>query len=255
MVLVPGLAQAQDASQMAPPFVVDVGAGETVEIPVLGFCLNYSLPFPGDTLSAGDLAVDGVRKSIAYATEQGYVESDPWQTQLAVWYFTEDSQKVNEEHGAVADEIIEFGESDAPLPEEGATATPLPQAIADGVVSASVEGFTDVSPAGFTFLGEGKLVVTNLTEEVVSLLIPYGTVFHDTANEGVQSMGIFPKPGTEPPAAPEAVTEPPAQSEVVVEPPIVPETGAFLAPELLAALGVLGLGGGAFAVRRARRPR
>lgn len=235
LMALPALAQAQETPAMPEPFVAEIAAGETVEIPIFGLCLNYTYPFPGQALLAGVTEPDTVRKAIAYSVANDYITTDPWQVQLAVWYFTEGNTRVDEEYGAVADEIIAYAESDAPAPETGATAVPLDKAIADGTVTATLDDFTDVSPPGFSFIGEGTLVITNTTDQPVSVLIPFGTRFSDGAVKGNQDMAIFAQP--------------------TAEQPRIPDTGGFLAPEMLAALGMLGLSGGALTVRRLRRPR
>lgn len=229
LIAAPGLAAAQETPAMAAPFIAQIGPNATVEVPIYGFCLNYGLPFPGAALDPTELAPDQVRQAIAYGVEQGYVTTDPWQVQLAVWNFIEGA-KVNEEHSAVADEIIAFVEAGPALPEGDSTAVLLPDAIAQGLVSATLEDFTNVSPAGFTFIGAGTLVLTNLTDQTLDVLIPYGTRSVEIGQSGNQDMGIFPQPDA--------------------EAPMVPKTGALLAPELLAFLSLAGLSGGALVLRR-----
>lgn len=232
--LTPGLALGQEANTLAPPFVAQIGPGAQVEVPIFGFCLDYGLPFPGAALAPQELAPDQVRQAIAYAVEKGYVTTDPWQTQLAVWRFTEGA-KIDEEHGAVADEIIAFVESGPPLPEGDSAAVLLPDAIAQGLVSATLSDFANVSPPEFFFIGSGTLMLTNLTDQVLEVLIPYGTRAVEIDVSGNQDMGIFPQPDA--------------------DPPMVPKTGAPLAPELLALLGLAGVSGGALALRRRKAAR
>ncbi len=229
LVVTPGLALGQEVAALPAPFVVQIDANATVEIPVHGFCLDYGLPFPGASLNSGDLAPDQVRQAIHYALGQGYVTTEPWQTQLAVWYFVEGA-KVDEEYGAVADEIIAFVEASQVLPEEGATAVPLHEAVEQGLVSVALDDFENTSPPEFFFIGSGTLVITNLTDQPVEILIPFGTRFAEAEDQGNQSMAIFVQPD--------------------VEPPAVPKTGALLALELLALLGLAAAGGGALALRR-----
>jgi hypothetical protein len=196
---------------------------------VHGFCLDYGLPFPGASLDAGDLAPDQVRQAISYALGQGYVTTEPWQTQLAVWYFVEGA-KVDEEYSVVADEIIAFVEANAGSPEAGATAMPLHEAIAQGLVSATLDDFENTSPPEFFFIGSGTLVLTNLTDQPVEVLIPFGTRFAEAVDQGNQFMAVFVQPE--------------------VDPPMVPETGALLAPELMALIGLAGVGGSVLVLRR-----
>jgi hypothetical protein len=214
---------------MAAPFVAQIGPNAAVEIPIYGFCLNYGLPFPGAALDPGELAPDQVRQAIAYGVEQGYVTTDPWEVQLAVWNFIEGA-KVNEEHGAVADEIIAFVEAGPALPEGNSPAVLLPDAIEQGLVTATLDDFANVSPQGFSFIGSGTLALTNLTDQALDVLIPYGTRAVEIDQTGNQDMGVFPQPDA--------------------EAPMVPKTGALLAPELLALLSLASMGGGALALRR-----
>ncbi|HSN77183.1 MAG TPA: thioester domain-containing protein [Anaerolineae bacterium] len=225
----PGLALGQEAKAMPAPFVAQIDANATVEIPVHGFCLDYGLPFPGASLAAGDLAPDQVRQAINYALGQGYVTTEPWQTQLAVWYFVEGA-KVDEEYSAVADEIIAFVEANPASPEEGATAVPLHEAVDQGLVSVTLDDFENTSPPEFFFIGSGTLVITNLTDQPLEVLIPFGVSFAEVEDSGNQSMAIFVQPD--------------------VEPPMVPKTGAALAPELMALLGLAGVSGSALLLRR-----
>ena len=232
--IAPGLALAQDTGTMAPAFVAQIAPNAVVEIPVHGFCLDYGLPFPGASLAIGDLAPDQVRQAIAYATEQGYVTTEPWQTQLAVWYFVEGA-RVDEEYGAVADEIIAFVEGNAGATEAASTAIPLTDAVAQGLISATLDDFENTSPPEFFFFGSGTLVLTNLTDQPQEVLIPYGTRFAEVEDSGNQSMAIFVQPD--------------------VDPPMIPKTGAPLAPELLALLGLAAASGGALSLRRMRQAR
>lgn len=219
LVVAPGLALGQEESALPAPVVVQIDAGATVEIPIHGFCLNYGLPFPGASLQVSDLAPVQVRQAIRYALSKGYVTTEPWQTQLAVWYFVEGA-KVGEEYGAVADEIIAFVEANTGAPEDNATALALHEAVAKGLISATIDDFENTSPPGFFFIGSGTLVLTNLTNQPVEVLIPFGTRFAEAEDQGNQSMAVFAQPDA--------------------EPPIVPKGGAVLAPELLALLGLAG---------------
>lgn len=225
----PGLALGQDVAALPAPFVVQIDAGATVEIPVHGFCMDYGLPFPGASLVLNELAPDQVRQAINYALGQGYVTSEPWQTQLAVWYFVEGA-KVDEEYGAVADEIIAFVEANPGSPEAGATAIPLHEAVAQGLINATLDDFENTSPPEFFFIGSGTLVLTNLTDQPVEVLIPFGTRFAEAEDQGNQAMAIFVQPD--------------------VEPPMVPKTGALLAPELMALIGLAGAGSTLLVLRR-----
>jgi len=57
-------------------------AGATINV----FCLDFGKQFPeGQTIKAQGLANDKIRTGLAYALSKGYVTSNPYQVQLAVW--------------------------------------------------------------------------------------------------------------------------------------------------------------------------
>jgi len=158
-------------------------------VPVRGFCLNYGKAFPGQSLSAVDLAPDKVRAAIAYAIQKGYVDSDPLQVQLAVWNLI-DGKRIPGRTYDVADEIIRFAEG-AAVPEPPDMRT-LAATLGDKQVAATIAGYKSTSPADYQYKGEGVLLLQNLTNEAQTFILPYGFRFRDTAGEGVQDMGIFP---------------------------------------------------------------
>ena len=169
--------------------MVKLAPGETISVPVRGFCMNYGRPFPSATLQAADLADGKVRAAVAYARQKGYVESDPLQVQLAVWYLL-DGQRIPGQIYNLANEIIQFAQS-APAPEP-ADVQSLVAALGKGLVSAAIADFKSTSPVSFQYAGQGALVLKNLSQEALTLLLPYGVRFRDTARQGTQDMAIFP---------------------------------------------------------------
>ena len=178
-----------ETSPYPKPYEVTLEPGATLSVPVRGYCLNYGKPFPGQSLTAVDLAPDKVRTAIAYAIQKGYVDSDPFQVQLAVWNLV-DGRRLPGQTYDVADEIIRFAE-DAAAPEPAGTRT-LAAALGDKQVSATIADYKSTSPANYPYKGEGALLLQNLSNEAQTLILPYGFRFRDTGTEDVQDMGIFP---------------------------------------------------------------
>ncbi len=177
------------ASPYPEPFVVTLAPGDSLSIPVRGYCLDYGRAFPGRALSYVEPAPDAVRAAIAYAVERGYVESDPLQVQLALWHLIGGERIAGQTYG-VADEIIAFAEA-APAPEPSDVQT-LATALTDKLVTAAVADFGSVSPANYAYQGDGVLRLENVSAETLTLLLPYGLRFRDAGRAGVQDMGIFP---------------------------------------------------------------
>ncbi len=140
---------------------------------------------PADTLP------DEVRKALAYAVKKGYVNSDLWQTNLAVWALAQDTRLDGRDY-AIADEIIRFAQSDAPAPELDLKLQSLYTALTNGVVEATLGDYTGQQPVDSAYSGKGTLVLRNLTGQTQNLLIPWGTRFRDVGQSGVQDMAILP---------------------------------------------------------------
>lgn len=73
------------------------------------FCLDFEKDFPvGQTIKAQGLADDKIRGALAYALSKGYVTTNPYQVQVAI-YNLRDGQPLRDPRGegtAVAQEII-----------------------------------------------------------------------------------------------------------------------------------------------------
>ncbi len=173
------------------PYVITLAPGASTSVPVRGFCMNYGKPFPSKTLQAADLASDKVRAAVAYALQKGYVDSDPLQVQLAVWYL-QDGKKAPGRTYTLANEIIRFAESGA-VPEP-ADAQTLAATLGKNLVSANIADYQSTSPANYQYRGQGNLVLTNLSPDTVTFVLPYGMRFADSGKQGTQDMAIFPGP-------------------------------------------------------------
>jgi len=81
------------------------GTGATINV----FCLDFGKDFPeGQTIAAKGLANDKVRSGLAYAQSKGYVSSNPYQVQLAVWNL-QDNQPFHDQLNqgtTIAQEIV-----------------------------------------------------------------------------------------------------------------------------------------------------
>jgi hypothetical protein len=159
--------RAAPAADDLPPLVT-IPPGGYAEIAVYGFCLNYQLPFPGDTLLPIGLAPDPVRLAIAYSAANGYMNSYLYQAQAAVWHYTDGDRAP--QGGPITAQIIGYVESGATLPDDALPSASLVDMLTSGAVEARVVNFHNISyPAYF---GAGTMVITNLTTEPLTLHFP-----------------------------------------------------------------------------------
>lgn len=180
------------AAATATPLVVTIPANSVALVAVNGFCLNRGLDFPGDTLAFQELASDEIRQAISYSLEQGYIEQDVFAVQLAVWSIANGPNPARlfrsaDDRRFTAD--IEAKLADYELPATPTGAISLEEAVTNGLISAEVIGFRNLSDP--PYYGEGTLALQNLSDEEVKIAIPVGIRFRDTRNSNVQDMGIY----------------------------------------------------------------
>jgi hypothetical protein len=230
--ILPLPAFAQDSGTAVGPYLVTLQPGEMTEINVHGFCLNYGLPFPGDVLQPSELASDPLRNAAIYSLANGYIDSNAFDVEKAIWYLS-DGTRLDGQDYTLADEIIAYANSGV-QPADVVDGVPhMVELVTAGSLEASVTEFVNIAPDQGSFFGNGTLTITNVSEAPQQFVVSYGTVTRDETEGDQQDMLVFP-----------------SQPAPVVTPP--PTTGALLPPAFLAvALAGLGLAGlGASQMRR-----
>ena len=178
------------------------GAGTVLEVDVYGYCLNYGLPFPGATLTPIETAGKELRVAASYSLDKGYTETNPYDVQLAIWYLS-DGTRLPETDYTLADEIIAYAESGVLPPDIVDGAPFLVDAINAGYLDALVVDFINLAePISSASYGEGVLKITNISDQLQEIVIPYGTVFNDEGSGDQQDMLVFPKERPETPTQP-----------------------------------------------------
>ncbi len=234
LVLRPLSAFAQDGGAVVGPYIVTLKPGETMEINVHGFCLNYGLPFPGSELKPSELASDALRNAAIYSLANGYIDSNAFDVEKAIWYLSDGTHLDGQDY-TLADEIIEYANSGV-QPADVVEGVPhMAEKIADGSLETAVTGFVNIAPDKGSFFGNGTLSITNVSEKEQRFVVSYGTVAVDEAEGNQQNMLVFP-------------SEP-----APVTPPNVPATGALLPPAGMAAAALAGLGLAALSIAALRR--
>jgi hypothetical protein len=186
--LVPNVASA-DGHSSVPPFVVAIPSHGTLQIAVKGHCMDYGLPFPGTNITPVETAEDEIRLAIVYGVVHGYyTEQDLEQVQRAIWHFT-DGLDITGDEDAVAREIVEFAKTGEPM-DLTDEVNSFSDALDQGWIKVSLTDFENQSDP--PYFGTGMLVIENRTDASIAINIPYGVVFEDRTQEGVQDMAVFP---------------------------------------------------------------
>src|SRR3954451_9110352 len=93
------------SAQTTTPGAGTGASGATINV----FCMDFGKKFPeGQTIKAQGLADDKVRGALQYALSKGYVQSNPYQVQLAVWNIVDGQpfHDINNRGTTIAQEIV-----------------------------------------------------------------------------------------------------------------------------------------------------
>ncbi len=187
----PLAALAQDSGTAIGPYIVTLQPGESTEIEVHGFCLNYGLPFPGDVLLPTELASDPLRNAAIYSMANGYIDTNAFDVEKAIWYLS-DGTRLDGQDYTLADEIIAYADSGV-QPADVVDGVPhMVELVIAGSLEASVTKFVNVAPEQGSFFGSGTLTITNVSDTAQQFVVSYGTVTVDETDGDQQNMLVFP---------------------------------------------------------------
>ena len=201
---VPPLA-AQTPGVDLPPITVQ--PGQSVVLSVKALCLQYTTPFPRDFPPIAGLADPKFVQIVRYALSRGYVDSDPYQVQLALWR-AQTGQWVNTFPRARAEEIFNnVGQAPPPPPGTGQS---LADAVQANTVQVSYQRWTPVQnglpDTAQPWLATGEIVVRNPGTTPLTLSLPQG-LFLDAPRRDQDMILVFTP--TQPQTTPTAGTATP----------------------------------------------
>ena len=159
---------------------VTLAPGETVRIPIRLWCLDFGKPFP--TAIAGPVSrpPDAAFLALQAALARGATESDPYQTQLAIWRAADGTFHDVAGVGYVLAQQI-YSDS------LKLTVSPVPTntlefAVSQGSVKVTFENFKPISDTVHSellpYTGTADLVVLNTSSESVTFIPVDGMVFN-----------------------------------------------------------------------------
>ncbi len=175
----------------AKDLTITLQPGQSATIPMKFWCLDFGKPFPKAITGPTARAPDEVLKVLQAAIARGTINSDPYQTQVAIWEVT--SGKVNDvanEGHDLADQIVNDAKS-AKVDPIAAGATTLDQAVSNGSVKVTVENFKAISDTKHmtvqSYNGSGDLKVENTSAKAVTFVLVEGAVFKPANDPNAQS--------------------------------------------------------------------
>lgn len=212
-----GVAGAQDQGGQGETFTVQPGASATVSFE--GFCYQFGEAFPSAVSAPSGLADENIRAALTLARAQGFTGSDQdaLQVQYAIWQLQ--GEQDAPAGGDLARDVVNRSRTaQAPAP---AGATSLIDAAAAGQVRVEVAEFApvggpvEIAPGvSDNFYGRGSLVVTNLSDQELTLYMPIGTIIPSQDPEEQDLVAYSTGVESEPAQAAQATTSPTTQPTV-----------------------------------------
>ena len=181
-----GFGAAGAAAQTGPSTseVLTIPAGQSAQVQVRGFCLDFGKTFPTGAITAKELAKPELRAALNYAIQKGYVNSNPAQVEQAMWYLS-DSTWHSASH-VLGQEIVDNSKT-GQAPGDPTGGTTLFDALAKGGLSADV---TFTPKTADAFYGDGTMTIHNMGTSDLQVYLPLGTVFPPTT-AGQQRLIVY----------------------------------------------------------------
>jgi len=168
-----GFGAAGAAAQTGPSTseVLTIPAGQTAQVQVRGFCLDFGKAFPTGAITAKELAKPELRAALNYAIQKGYVDSNPAQVEQAMWFLS-DGTWHSASH-ALGQEIVDNSKT-GQAPTDPSGGMTLFDALAKGGLGADV---TFTPKTADAFYGDGTMTIRNTGTSDLQVYLPIGTVF------------------------------------------------------------------------------
>lgn len=169
---------------------ITLAPGETVRIPIRLWCLDSGKPFPTAITGPVGRPPDAALLALQVALARGATESDPYQTQLAIWRAVDGVFPADAGMGHVLAQQI-YSDS-LKLTISSMPTNTLESAIAQGSVKVTVENFKPISDTVHSELlpysGTADLVIVNTSSQSVTFIPVDGMVFNPASGTSEQTL-------------------------------------------------------------------
>lgn len=185
---------AHGSTVSAADLAITLAPGQTATIPMKFWCLDFGKPFPKNVATPAARAPDGVVAVLEAAIAKNTVNTNPYQTQLAIWRVTTGKFNDYGQKGTVLAEQIYSDSLKITVKPLSAAQPSLAALIASGTLSSTLVDFVAQKDAanpglpGNDFFGTGKLVVTNVSKETVKFVVVEGGMFAPPTGVDAQTL-------------------------------------------------------------------
>ena len=169
---------------------ITLAPGDTARVPLKFWCLDFGKPFPAAIAGPIEGAPPAAQKALQAAIASGATETEPYQTQLAIWRAADGTFHDVAGAGHVLAEQI-YSDSlklDIPAP----LADNLAAAVANGSVQVTFENFTPIAdstrPELQPYHGTADMVLKNTSQQNVTFTVSEYALFTPAAGENEQSL-------------------------------------------------------------------
>lgn len=169
---------------------ITLAPGDTVRIPIRLWCLDSGKPFPTAITGPVSRPPDAALLALQAALARGATESDPYQTQLAIWravdgFFLDDAGLGHVLAQQIYSDSLKLTVSSVPT-------NTLELAISQGSVKVTVENFRPISDTVHSQLlpysGTADLVIVNTSSQSVTFIPVDGMVFNPASGTSEQTL-------------------------------------------------------------------
>ncbi len=157
---------------------VTLGPGESATIPLQLWCLEFGKPFPQSITGPAQRVPDNVVKVVQTAFANGTAQSDPYQTQLAVWNATDNTWHDTGSAGHANAQKLVTDSQNANV--SSVPSNSLDQVMGQGNLQVSVQNLTPVNDPAHTqapYHGTADLVVKNTSSQPVTFTFVQASTF------------------------------------------------------------------------------
>jgi hypothetical protein len=186
------------AGGVQPAYAVDLTItlkpGQAATVPLKFWCLDFGLKYPQIVFGPGQRAPDVVVAVLRAAIAKGAVNTDPYETELAIWRATTGSFHDYANLGTVLAQQIYSDSLTFKVPPLPADLPTLDKLVVSGTVTTTLVGFSaqpdpnHPNLPGEPFFGTAKLLITNTSKSQVRFLLAEGATFSPPAGANDQHL-------------------------------------------------------------------
>ncbi len=169
---------------------ITVAPGDTVRIPIRLWCLDFGKPFPAAIAGPVSRPPDAALLALQAALARGATESDPYQTQLAIWRAVDG---IFHDDAGIGHILAQQIYSDSlKLTVTSVPTNTLESAISQGSVKVTFENFRPISDTVHSqllpYTGTADLMIVNTSSQSVTFIPVDGMVFNPASGTSEQTL-------------------------------------------------------------------